>query len=206
MGMYALILAGGQGSRLGQGEKPLVLVEGVPMVQRVIDAFEGEGHDIVVVLSPRTPYTHNWCRARGILHYTAEGRGYMEDIIETVHALDIRSPFFSSVADIPLLSGDIIRRIREAYEKSGKDALSTWIPAALAEEHGCHPSLAEVVSGTLACPAGINILRGDLIDTPQDEVQIIIDDPRLACNINTREALERVMARLKEKPAGKKSP
>ena len=41
--MLALILAGGEGARLGMGEKPLVTICGRPMVGYVIEAFTGAG-------------------------------------------------------------------------------------------------------------------------------------------------------------------
>ncbi|MFW5638702.1 MAG: NTP transferase domain-containing protein, partial [Methanoculleus sp.] len=78
--MLALIMAGGKGSRLRMGEKPLVTICARPMLSYVIDAFEAAGHEVVVVASHRTPYTKNWCRARGVTLYEAEGLGYVEDI------------------------------------------------------------------------------------------------------------------------------
>jgi len=78
--MLALIMAGGEGSRLGMGEKPLVNICGRPMVSYVIDAFLAADHEVVVVASHRTPFTKNWCRAQGLTIYDAKGLGYVEDI------------------------------------------------------------------------------------------------------------------------------
>lgn len=187
--MYALILAGGMGKRLGLGEKALVTVREVPMIRRVADAFVHAGCDVVAVLSPKTPFTRNWCRANGIFHYVAEGRGYIEDIIEVVTALEISSPVFTCGTDLPLLSSDIVKDLMERYAGCGKDALSTWIPMKLAEEHGYRPPCIERVSGIEACPAGINILRGDMIASPQEEERVLVADARIACHVNTRNAL-----------------
>ena len=41
--MHALIMAGGSGSRLNLGEKPLILIGGRPMISYVIDAFLSAG-------------------------------------------------------------------------------------------------------------------------------------------------------------------
>lgn len=187
--MFALILAGGPGTRLEMGEKPLVTIEGTPMISSVMDAFCAAGCEVMVILSRKTPYTHAWCRARGIPHYTASSEGYIEDIIESVRILDITEAFFTSVSDLPFLEEDLVRDILEAYRKCGKDALSTWIPKKSAEICGSRIPYVECVGGIEACPAGINILRGDRIGEPQDEEKILIDDLRLAYNINTREAL-----------------
>lgn len=190
--MFALIIAGGLGSRLGLGEKPLVTIDGMPMIMYVIEAFESAGFDVVAVLSRKTPYTHNWCRAHGISHYTAEGMGYVEDIAECADAHGITGPFFTSVADIPCLERDIVQTLHEVYRHSQKDALSSWIPRGLAERFGSRVAYIEKINGLDACPAGINILRGDCMGTPQDETRVILDDFRLAYNINTREALDLV--------------
>lgn len=192
--MHALILAGGPGSRLGMGEKPLVVVDGTPMILSVIDAFRTAGCEVLVILTRKTPYTHAWCRAQGIPHYTASGKGYIEDIIESVGILDITGPFFTSVADLPFLEADLIQDILDLYWKSGKAALSAWVPKRNAEKSASRIPYTELVDGIEACPAGINILRGDQVGSPQDEARILIHDPRLAYNINTREALAQAIS------------
>lgn len=82
--MLALILAGGEGSRLGMGEKPLVTICGRPMIAYIIDAFTAAGLDVVVVGSPRTPMTLNYLRAQGVKFYQGAGQGYIEDIGKSV--------------------------------------------------------------------------------------------------------------------------
>ncbi len=188
--MLTLIMAGGEGSRLRMGEKPLVTICGRPMLSYVIDAFESAGHEVIVVASHRTPYTRNWCRARGITLYAAEGLGYVEDIREAAGDLvDEGTPFFTSVSDLPCLTSGIIAGIEDAWCRTGMLACSTWVPRDLCEEHGCRTQYAEMVDGTPACPAGINILTGGDLDTPQDELQLLLHDRRLVFNINTREEL-----------------
>ena len=187
--MRALILAGGCGSRLELGEKPLVLVRGRPMIAHVIGAFSDAGHDIVVVLSGKTPYTHNWCRVHGITHITASGAGYIEDITEAIGILEEHGPFFTCVADLPCLNPLIIGEIEDQYRASGREACSVWVPRDLASATGCRSLYTGTVSGIPACPAGINILRGDLIGRQQDELQLLMHEKRLIFNINTREEL-----------------
>lgn len=190
--MRALILAGGSGSRLSLGEKPLVMVDGVPMISRIITAFQKAGCEVVVVLSPRTPFTKNWCRAHDILHYVASGTGYVEDIIETVEALGEMGPVFTCVSDIPCIVPGIITDVLEQYHASGSDACSVWVPLSFLDRNGCRACYVEEVDGIDACPAGINILNGSRIKEPQDEIRLLVRDRRLAFNINTREELTRV--------------
>jgi adenosylcobinamide-phosphate guanylyltransferase len=187
--MLALIMAGGSGSRLNLGEKPLIPIQGRPMIAYVIDAFCAGGFDPVVAASPNTPMTMNWCRAHGIAFCKSEGRGYVEDMISAVEILDERHPLFVCVSDIPCLTAKVIRQIAEVYHMSGKDACSAWVPADLF--HSCRGSISyrEKVNGIEACPAGINILRGDLISQQQEELQVLLSEPGLALNVNTRDDL-----------------
>jgi adenosylcobinamide-phosphate guanylyltransferase len=183
--MHALIMAGGEGTRLERGEKPLILVCGKPMIAYVIDAFSAAGIVPVVAVSPKTPMTTNWCRAQGIAFCKTEGRGYVEDMISAVQTLDDQHPLFVCVSDIPCISTPIIQQIADSYSVSGKDACSVWVPATLVR--ACHGGMPyrEQVSGVEACPVGINILRGDLIEQPQEELQVLLNEPCLSFNVNT---------------------
>ncbi len=192
--MRALIMAGGAGSRLGRGEKPLLSVCGRPMIGYVTEAFRRAGCEPVVVASAKTPMTMNWCRAHGIAVMRARCDGFVEDMVAAVSDLEETGPVIVSVSDIPCLNPEIVTLVLETYAREGKDALATWIPARLVTS--CRGSMPyrEQVGGIQACPAGINILRGDRIAAEQDEYQLLLDEPCLALNINTPEDLARAEA------------
>jgi adenosylcobinamide-phosphate guanylyltransferase len=192
--MRALIMAGGAGSRLGLGEKPIIPVCDRPMISYVIDAFLAAGCEPVVVASQKTPMTMNWCRAHGVAVVRAGGDGFIEDMVKAVQVLEEVSPVIVSVSDIPCIDADIIRTIIERYTSCGKDALSTWVPANLLNT--CRGSMPyrEHIGDVEACPAGINVLCGDRIDSEQEEFRLLLKEPRMALNINTREDLGRVEA------------
>ena len=184
-------MAGGAGTRLRLGEKPLVTIGGCPMISLVLSAFEKTGYDIIIVASPETPFTMNWARAHGFDCIRASGHGYIQDLQEAVKTTEETGPLFTCVSDLPCLSTGHIKQIRSAYDSSGKEALSTWVPA-LCREPGVALPYSEHIDGIDACPAGINIIRGDLINRPQDEEKFLINDRHLAYNINTRGDLEKV--------------
>jgi adenosylcobinamide-phosphate guanylyltransferase len=195
--MLALIMAGGEGTRLRMGEKPLVTICGRPMLSYVIDAFSAAGHEVVVVASHKTPFTKNWCRAQGVVLYEAEGLGYVEDINAAAADLEeAGTPFFTCVSDLPCLAPDIITGIEDAWRRAGAPACSTWVPRDLCEEHGCRTQYTEEIDGTPACPAGINILTAGGCDEPQEELRLLLHDRRLVFNINTREELALVQGYL----------
>ncbi len=196
--MRALIMAGGAGSRLNLGEKPLVSCGGLPMISYVVDAFCDAGYEPFVAVTARTPMTQNWCRAHEIAFCKAPGKGFIEDMVEVVTALEETLPLFVSVSDIPCITPTILRTIHDRYIDSGKDACSTWVPASLMhsdhKEAICHGQ----VENIMACPVGVNILRGDCIKEPQDELQLLLSDPRLAMNVNTRADLLRAEGFIRE--------
>jgi adenosylcobinamide-phosphate guanylyltransferase len=198
--MQALIMAGGIGTRINLGEKPLISICGRPMIEYSIDAFFSAGMEPVVAASSNTPMTMNWCRAHGIDFIKAEGKGYIADMIEAVKTLDEQHRLFVSVCDIPCITAEIIIKIADAYHVSGKDACSTWVPAYITRSFRSTMPYLEKVNGIDACPAGVNILRGDLIAQPQQELQVLLNEPALALNVNTRDDLANAEDFLKHQP------
>ena len=196
--MYVLIMAGGEGSRLNLGEKPLIMICGRPMLSFVIDAFEAAGCKPVVATSNRTPMTLNWCRAHGIEFCNTDGGGYVEDMVSAVGMLEEKSPLFISASDLPCITPDIIHTITDAYRSSGKDACSVWVPETLVTSCREGMPYREEIQGIPACPAGVNILKGALIAQFQDELQLLLEEPRLALNVNTTEDLARAEIFIKQ--------
>jgi adenosylcobinamide-phosphate guanylyltransferase len=192
--MHALIMAGGAGSRLARGEKPLTLVCGRPMISYITDAFRAARCEPVVVVSPKTPMTANWCRAHDIAVIQTGGEGYIEDMVSAVRNLEEDTSLIISVADIPCITPALITTILRSYHDCGKDALSTWVPAHRVKSCRGGMPYHERIGGVEACPAGVNILRGEGIDAEQEEFALLLDEPRLALNINTPEDLARTEA------------
>ncbi|MCK9312695.1 MAG: NTP transferase domain-containing protein [Methanocorpusculum sp.] len=187
--MLALILAGGEGSRLRLGEKALVPVHDRPMISWVLDAFAGAECEPYVVTSHKTPFTRNWCRANNVEFIDTTGIGYVEDLREAVELSGEDGPIFTSAADIPCLTAEIILKVLDAYHASGKSACSTWIPLTLCNKYGMQPRYRELINGVPATPCALNIFMGSLVDEVQDELCLLLDEPGLAFNINTREEL-----------------
>jgi len=198
--MLALILAGGHGSRLGLGEKPLVRVRDQPMLWYVVRAFREAGEEVIVVTTRRTPYTANWCRAQGIESVLTGGAGYVADIAEAAADLELDGPFFTCNADLPCLTGAVIRSVVSKHQLSGRPACSTWVPVALREARGYSVHSSMIIDQTRVTPAGLNILDGSLMDREQEEVQLVCEDPALICNVNTRMDLHQAERDCRHRP------
>jgi adenosylcobinamide-phosphate guanylyltransferase len=171
------------------------------MLSYIADAFLSAGCEPVVVVSPNTPMTANWCRAHGIAVVRTEGNGYVEDMVHAVHNLEEDTPVIIGVSDIPCITPVIITTILRSYQDCGKDALSTWVPAQRVKSCRGGMPYHEQVGGIEACPAGVNILRGNDIDAEQEEFALLLDEPRLALNVNTPNDLIRTEAFLLEDTA-----
>jgi adenosylcobinamide-phosphate guanylyltransferase len=113
----------------------------------------------------------------------------VEDIVEAVTEIGEDGPVCTSVSDIPCIDSGIVGSIIDAYMGAGTPALSTWVPASLCRGSALRCSYRESVEGVLACPAGINILKGDLIEEEQTEHKLLLEVPALALNVNTGEDL-----------------
>lgn len=183
-------MAGGAGSRLEMGEKPLVRVSGKPMLHYVTDAFVDAGHEVIVITSDLVPMTGNWCRARGYETYNASGLGYIEDLFECIREMSIDGPVFSCVSDLPGLTSDIIDEVLERYMAEGKSALSVWVSENFFNNAGCIPSYAENVAGYSVCPVGLNIIDASMAAVVQDEYRFVMERPELAYNVNCRKDLD----------------
>jgi adenosylcobinamide-phosphate guanylyltransferase len=197
--MLALIMAGGRGTRLNKGEKPLVSIYGAPMISYVHRALTAARLDPVVVTSPQTPMTFEWCKANGIERCHADGRGFIEDTIQAVQTLGEHHPVFVCVSDIPCVTCKCIQFVAESYRLSGKEACSSWVPSYLFPGFNRDLPYLGMIDGIEAYPAGVNILRGDIIKQPQQEVCLLIHDPGLALNVNTHADLAAAEDFLKRK-------
>jgi len=187
--MLALIMAGGAGSRLKRGEKPLVLINDRPMLSYIAAAFSAAGCHVLVATSQKTPMTRNWCRAHGIESYPTGGVDYILDMVEAVQALGEEHPLFVSVSDIPCIDPEIIANVREAHAASGRDACSVWVPSDIVRSCRGGLNYRETIGTIEACPTGLNIVLGSRIAEPQDEYRLVLADPRLAINVNTADDL-----------------
>jgi adenosylcobinamide-phosphate guanylyltransferase len=175
-------MCGGRGTRLdAETEKPLVPVDGDPMVDRVCDALaaaDGGVDAVRAVVSPRTPATRAHLRAAGVTVVDAPGEGYVADLSAAVDR--VGRPALSVAADLPLLDGEVVDRVLAAAADDAGDSLAAAVPVGLKRRLGASVDADAAFdhAGRRLVPAGINVVAG-----PDDGVYVA-DDPRLAVNVN----------------------
>ncbi|OEC88671.1 MULTISPECIES: NTP transferase domain-containing protein [Methanobacterium] len=183
----ALIMAGGKGTRMKLDvEKPLVEVNGKPLVQYVVDALKNTDKisNILVATSKNTPRTESFLKEQGMDTIETPGDGYVQDLGFIISNFELDDILLTITADLPLVNSDIISHVLEEYEKSDKPAMSVLVPIHVFEEYGIKPTM----RFENLIPSGLNVLRS--INKAQDEKVLIIERIELALNINTYEDIK----------------
>ena len=178
-------MAGGRGSRLKMGEKPLVTLFGRPLIDYVALALEDSSVDrIFVATTENVPRTQKWAIERGLTVMETGGYGYVADMIEAVKTAEVTDPIMIIMADLPLVTSDLIDEIIEVYEGRPEPALSTHTPLDLHSRLGRRPDSLFNYQGRLIVPAGINVLDGTEIEKEQEDFHLILERIELAVNVN----------------------
>jgi len=185
--VIALIMTGGKGTRMNfNGEKPLVLINNYPLIGYVIDALKESKKvsEIIAATSKNTPETDKFLNKSGIKTIMTPGKGYIHDLGLILSNFDENDILLTITADLPLITGDIVDKVLDEYEKSPKPAMSVMVPLEIFRKYSLKP----VVVFDNLVPSGLNILRG--INKTQDEEVLIVSKIELALNINTCEDIE----------------
>ncbi|AKH96808.1 NTP transferase domain-containing protein [Halanaeroarchaeum sulfurireducens] len=186
-------MAGGAGTRLGRGEKPLYEIGGVPMIDRVVGALTDSDVDrIRVVTSPHTPET---AAHVDVSTLRTPGDGYVADLERALAAVDL--PVLTVTADLPLLTGPVVDRI---LEETGNGSTAVCVPIDLPRRLGATVDTTmtgggatvdttmtggetgdatPTVDGTTVVPTGVNVVG----DTDRTET-LVMRERTLAVNVN----------------------
>ena len=191
------MMAGGRGSRLKMGEKPLVKLFGRPLIDYVALALEDSSVDrIFVSATENVPQTREWAVKRGLAVVETGSYGYVADMIEAVLKARVMDPIMIIMADLPLVTSDLIDEIIDVYESRPEPALSTHTPLELHSRLDRRPDSLFNYRGRLIVPAGINVLNGAEIEKEQEDFHLIMERIELAVNVNVPSDLklcERIM-------------
>ena len=192
-------MCGGRASRMQQQqqqqggiEKPLIKVDGVAMVERVISALASSNRfdRIIAAVSPNTPKTNEFLKSKGIEIIETAGEGYSQDLS---HLLSKLKPHKVVVVpgDIPLLNSQIVKEILNTIDddrQEQKQAISIILEKGFVEEIGVKPS---IVLMNQYCHSGITIFNSMVVSTePVKEHYLVMNRKEIALNVNTKEELE----------------
>lgn len=201
MGITALVMAGGRGTRMKLPvEKPLISVCGKPSIQYVLAALkEAKKIDRVIVATTNvTPKTSALMKQLGVQVIETPGKDYVSDMGFTVQTLKL-GVFLGISADLPLVKGEMIDEIVTRYEVAGKPALTVAVPIEVKTKLGMGVEYSfKTDDGRDVVPVGLNVIDGSKRygDEWLDQDIFVVNHPELAVNINTVQELalaERLM-------------
>jgi len=168
VGLLALVMAGGKGSRMGWVEKPVLVVRGRKLIDFAIKEIKNAKVDAIYITSPHTPETEKYLYELGMEVFRGKGKGYMDDLFLAVKELEIADPVMSINSDLYIAKSGIVSEFINAYMRSPMPSMSCVY------RNGRH--------------VGINIF--DPVLGEQSEEKFIIDE-RDIINIDTPEDLRR---------------
>ena len=188
MGVTALVMAGGKGTRMALSEeKPLLRVGGKPVIVHVITALKNAKNvdSIVVAVSNYTPKTSKAMLKFPVFVVKTPGKEYVSDMGYAIRTLGLKT-VLAIGADLPLITAEVIDAVVECYERCGKSALSVVVSKETKAQLGLSEKYGFEFMGKRVVPAGINVIDGQKIDEEElDEEIYVLDQKEVAVNINT---------------------
>jgi GTP:adenosylcobinamide-phosphate guanylyltransferase len=191
----ALIMAGGQGKRMGLPlEKPLLSFLGNPLIDWVAEAVISAENvsEFFIVTSSNTPETEKHCRGRGwkILHTAA--RGYHDDLKQAAHYAGLTGAILTVPGDLPAVTGRFLDKVIKMFEASGKDFFAVFVPIEKRKSLGLSVDSTDEYLGVWYAVSGVNIVNGEKIqgEAKIETAAIITEDIEVLLNINNVKDLE----------------
>jgi len=193
MGVTALVMAGGKGTRMkSEEEKPLLRVAGKPLIEYVLNALRESKKvdEIVVAASKHTPKTASVVRKFSVKVLKTPGKGFCLDAQYVIKKLKLDTVLTIS-ADLPLITSEVIDEVIERYEQCSKPALTVMVPPKMNKRLGLDVDYVFEVKGNLLAPVGINVVDGKRINEARLEEEIfVIQQEEIAVNVNRLEDLK----------------
>ena len=187
-------MAGGKGTRMNISNEKLLLEYKKPVIFHVIDALKNSHcfSQVIVATSPNSPDTKHILEQNRIETLSTPGNGYVNDLNFLLQKMS--GSVFVTSGDLPLLDEKIIQVITEKFNSE-----NVWTSFLVSKKFlnslGLESSLL-VNSDNIECTyTGISIINVNKLElgnwpSPVKENYIILDDKRIAFNLNTKKDYE----------------
>ena len=188
--MIGLVMAGGKGTRMDTSNEKLLLEYKKPIIFQVIDALKNSHcfSKVIVATSPNSPDTKHALEKDDIETLPTPGNGYANDLNFLLQKLD--GFVFVVSGDLPLLDEEIIQDLINYNSEY------TWSSFLVSKKFlnslGLESNLLVKYDNTECAYTGVSIINADKIKDLSlvRENYIILDDKRIAFNLNTKEDYE----------------
>jgi adenosylcobinamide-phosphate guanylyltransferase len=186
--MIGLVMAGGKGTRMNLDDEKLLLKFKKPVILHVIDSLKNSNSfsKILAATSCNSPKTKKLLEANNIETFDTSGIGYVEDLNSTLKT--INDHVLVTSGDLPLLDEEIIKKIINQF-----DPKKTWTSILVTNKFltalGLESDFSVDFDGQTCHYTGISLVNSKKISSLEnlDENYIIIDDKRIAFNLNSKQ-------------------
>ena len=189
--MIGLIMAGGKGTRMNLDNEKLLLKYKKPIILHVVDSLNDSQcfSNILALTSSNSPNTKKLLQENNIEVFDTSGIGYVEDLTLVLQSRS--DSMLVTSGDLPLLDEEIIQKIVKNYnpEKTWTSILVTnkfLTTLGLESDYSIH------YNNQKCNYTGISLINANKINSSKnlDENYTIIDDKRIAFNLNTKQDYE----------------
>jgi len=186
--MIGLVMAGGKGTRMDLDDEKLLLKFKKPVILHVIDSLQNSNSfsKILAVTSCNSPKTKKLLEENNIETFDTLGIGYVEDLNSILRTID--DHVLVTSGDLPLLDEEIIKKILDHF-----DPKKIWTSILVTDKFlttlGLKSDFSVDFDGQTCHYTGISLINSGKISSLEnlDENYIIIDDKRIAFNLNSKQ-------------------
>ena len=188
--MIGLVMAGGKGTRMDTSNEKLLLEYKKPIIFQVIDTLKNSHcfSKVIAATSQNSPDTKRVLEQAGIETLATQGNGYVNDLNFLLQ--NMNGFVFVVSGDLPLLDEEIIQKLAEFNSES------VWTSFLVSKDFlnslGLESNLLMKYDSVECAYTGISIINADKIKDSNlvNEDYVILDDERIAFNLNTKEDYE----------------
>ena len=189
--MIGLVMAGGKGTRMNLDDEKLLLKYKKPIILHVVDSLNDSKcfSKILALTSSNSPMTKKLLEQNKIDIFDTDGIGYVEDL--TLVLQSTTDSVLVTSGDLPLLDKEIIQQIVNCYDPE-KTWTSILVTNNFLAELGLESNYSIHYDDQKCNYTGISLVNANKISSSEniDENYIIIDDKRVAFNLNTKQDYE----------------
>ncbi|MCH8084917.1 MAG: NTP transferase domain-containing protein [Nitrosopumilus sp.] len=186
--MIGLVMAGGKGIRMSLDNEKLLLKYKKPVILHVIDSLKNSNcfSKIISITSSNSPKTKKLLEENNIETFDTPGIGYVEDL--NLALKTINDVVLVSSGDLPLLDEEIIQKIVTHYNSQ-----NIWTSILVTNKFlttlGIESDYSINFDNQRCHYTGISLINSEKITSLKnmEENFIIIDDKRIAFNLNTKQ-------------------
>ena len=189
--MIGLIMAGGKGTRMNSDNEKLLLKYKKPVILHVVDSLNDSQcfSNILALTSSNSPNTKKLLQENNIEVFDTSGIGYVEDLTLVLQSRS--DSMLVTSGDLPLLDEEIIQKIVKNYNPE-KTWTSILVTNNFLAKLGLESNYSIHCDDQKCNYTGISLVNANKISSSEniDENYLIIDDKRVALNLNTKQDYE----------------